>query len=331
MNVARMALFTCVGLLVVAAAGCRSCGDTELLERELRIQEDEIYRLKALLNNAPSVSSSSNVVMPPAGLDKPAASELRPPEVELPDVELPPGLDKPAPQNRSQKPPLDRTMREEAPRFQQQPTRRARKSSDPRVRYVTLDRARTGGQANGGLRVVLEPRNANGDVVATPGQVSVVILDPAYSGPQARVARWDFGTADIHTLMSVSRGQGVELDLDWPDGEPRHNKLNLYVRYRTPDGQELRAESMISADGSRTAWDTAPSPSPRRAQPTRRPTPTPAPRAARSQADLARREAPARSVRSVPQPEPVPQFILHGDREDPRNPVSSPPRVRIPR
>ena len=81
------------------------------------------------------------------------------------------------------------------------------------VAQITLHPALTGGIGTGvrsgdeGLLVVVEPRDFGGNIVNAPGEISVALLDPALSGEQARLARWDFAAAqtrghDPHRLAT---------------------------------------------------------------------------------------------------------------------------------
>jgi hypothetical protein len=120
------------------------------------------------------------------------------------------------------------------------------------VSKITLNRALTGGRdgddapGDDMLRVVLEPRSTSGAIVDVPGDVSVVVLDPALDGTAARVARWDFTAEHTAELLRQSpAGKGLQLDLQWPDQPPANRALMLFVRYATPDGAKHVADQQI--------------------------------------------------------------------------------------
>lgn len=126
---------------------------------------------------------------------------------------------------------------------------------DAQVVRVVLNRRLTGGrdfdgnQGDDGILVVVEPQNQAGQYVALPGRVSVVVLDPAKTGQAANVARWEFDAADTRTLLKKTLlGRGIYLELPWPSTPPENEKLNLYVRYHTPDGGKLEAQREIFVD-----------------------------------------------------------------------------------
>jgi len=105
--------------------------------------------------------------------------------------------------------------------------------------------ANVGGAADE-LAVVLHPRDALGQPVIVPGPVSVVLVDPALTGDAARLARWDFSAAQVAGFLRDSgAADGIRLALAWPNLEPAHDRLHLFVRYTTPDGRKLQADRPI--------------------------------------------------------------------------------------
>jgi hypothetical protein len=98
--------------------------------------------------------------------------------------------------------------------------------------------------------VAFQPQDANGKLVQTAGDVSVVILDPSKQGAEARVARWDFSSDEVSRRFrkSLLGGRNLQFDLPWPSDPPTNSRLHLFVRYVTPDGQKLIAERLIDVD-----------------------------------------------------------------------------------
>jgi uncharacterized coiled-coil protein SlyX len=97
-----------------------------------------------------------------------------------------------------------------------------------------------------GLQVAFSPRNAENHAVAVEGSVAMVVVDPAISGPETRVARWDFSPEEAKAhYRSTLFGKAYRFDLLWPHGPPRHERLKLFVRLTTPDGQRIEAEQTI--------------------------------------------------------------------------------------
>ena len=103
----------------------------------------------------------------------------------------------------------------------------------------------TGGRGDEGLLVVVEPRDFGGNIVNAPGNISVALLDPALTGDQARLAGWDFAAAETQRMIRSGAQPGIHLRLPWVS-TPAHDRLKVFVRYTTRDGQKLQAERLIS-------------------------------------------------------------------------------------
>ena len=119
------------------------------------------------------------------------------------------------------------------------------------VAQITLHPALTGGIGTGsrpgdeGLLVVVEPRDFGGNIVNAPGDISVALLDPALTGEQARLARWDFAAAETQGMIRTGSQPGIHLRLPWTS-TPAHDRLKVFVRYTTRDGRKLQAERLIA-------------------------------------------------------------------------------------
>lgn len=136
---------------------------------------------------------------------------------------------------------------------------------DQEVKSITLNRRTGGWNSDGkpgdeGISVVVEPRNARGEVVAVSGAVSVVLIDPAVEGEGGRFAHWDF-TADSASALyrsAASGGSGgMHFELTWPETPPAHSKLALFVRYTTDQGRRFEVRKDIFVDlgqGVSSAW-----------------------------------------------------------------------------
>jgi hypothetical protein len=119
------------------------------------------------------------------------------------------------------------------------------------VAQITLHPALTGGIGAGrrsgdeGLLVVVEPRDFSGNIVNAPGEISVALLDPALSGEQARLGRWDFAAAQTQSMLRTGSQPGIHLRVPWAL-TPAHDRLKVFVRYTTSDGRKLQAERLVS-------------------------------------------------------------------------------------
>jgi hypothetical protein len=146
---------------------------------------------------------------------------------------------------------------------------------------LVLNRRGTGGtrqqgeHAPGGLKVLVEPRDTQGRIVAAPAQLSIAVIDPAIDGPAGYVARWDFAPTETAKLfqrgeMPGAAGPGIFVELPWPGEPPQHDELRVFARYVTEDGRKLVASQAIRLgasddepaerpDGRTIAADTPPS------------------------------------------------------------------------
>lgn len=284
--------------LILAASGCRNRAAQELLERDLRIQEDIIYDLedqvKCLLAEndalkqfagggaiesdltAPSVVPSRTIREPaktPSPEPAVPASEippLTPPKIEFnksgktPRFEGPPALVRPGdgfPEGELSLPPSHlappnlfparpTSMQGDAGPAVAPPTNPAR-SED--VASITLDHKVTAGYdddgrpGDDGVRVVVEPRNAEGQIIAAPAKISVVLMDPLLPGESARLGRWDF-TADqsAQSYDKTAESEGMHLELPWYQAVPGHRELHMFVRYHTADGRKLDVDHSVT-------------------------------------------------------------------------------------
>jgi hypothetical protein len=233
-----------------------------LLERELRCQEDHIYELEAALDQCEaeleSVRRENQTLKKDGGgndLGPRGSGSSNVPIIELPSDSAPPRA---RPRGRPEEPslPIVEPGEEFIPTPANPGASNRNEPSDRRIARIVLNKQLTGGLSHDrqggdeGVMVVFEPRNARGEMVAEPGDVSIALVDPERSGPQARVARWDFAAKEAFEQFhrSGALGRGYEFELPWPDAAPQNKKLELYVRYVTPDGRKLLSKMTISVD-----------------------------------------------------------------------------------
>lgn len=118
---------------------------------------------------------------------------------------------------------------------------------------ITLNRLVTGGVDTDGrpgddaLRVVLEPRDQRGDLIKSPGTITIELVDLALDPADRRVGYWTF---DLETALKHWRGglfgTGYHFKLPWQRGFPRHQDLSLHARLLTPDGRAFRVTKSLT-------------------------------------------------------------------------------------
>ena len=125
-----------------------------------------------------------------------------------------------------------------------------RGSGDPdRVAQITLHEALTVGGREG-LRIMVEPRNAAGQLVPMAAPIAVAVLDPEQPGERARIARWDFSAEEAaEAYYGTSAGEGIYLAMPWPQTVPGDRRLHLFVRFTTPDGRRLETDQPLDLSG----------------------------------------------------------------------------------
>jgi hypothetical protein len=236
----RLLTILVLALTALLAAGCQSGGGQELLERENRLLEDRVYALEDELDKHCDLLDTyereneqlrQQLGERPASRRAPSQDQLRPPDIELgePTSGLPPrSRDVILASGESplgDAPPLD---------------------ADARVERITLNRLSASSAGEARLTVIVEPREADGQVVAAAADVSIALLDPALPGEQARLARWDFTAAEAaRRFRWTALGPTMHFELDWPESAPTGRALQLYVRYTTRDGRRLLADAPV--------------------------------------------------------------------------------------
>ena len=268
-------------LAALAAAGCRTDPRISSLEEENRLLGDRVYELEDLVNryeqgfqdgqSAASGSSSPaatrpggilgpSILRPSRGSTAPAAQHpgtLDTPRVEVPAQATPQGQVPATLRTGPSAPPAATAPgpgKPPAPQQNRAPSGGAWRAgtASAQVASITLGSTFTGGyNADGlpgdeGITASIEPRDAQGQLVAAAAPVSVVVLDPAEKGDAARIARWEFSAEEIAAMAQSTRlSEGIHLAMLWPDRPPVHGRLHLFVRYSTSDGRRLQADQPL--------------------------------------------------------------------------------------
>lgn len=242
---------------LICAGGCRSDANRELLERELRDHEDEIYgleqqcddlhhQLEACRRENESLKKGATEpgereVTPPRGTPMPPPPEIPTPKIDLgtPDSTPPPKTPRETPGPTS---------------FGTRRVRPAAHFSEPPgpVERVALNHLMTGGHsfsgkpADDGLLVVFAARDAAGRPTQAAGEVSIVVIDPQISGEASRLARWDFPAPETAAhYRDGALTEAFHFELLWPNRPPEHRELKLFVRLTAPDGRRFEDNQTI--------------------------------------------------------------------------------------
>ncbi len=128
----------------------------------------------------------------------------------------------------------------------------ARSADSREVHHLELNPQFTGGwNADGqagdeGIMVLIEPRDAAGRLLRVAAPVSVVVVDPALPGEDARLGRWDLSADEVAQAFVQEPSQsGILLLLPWREKVPVHSRLHLFVRLITSDGRKFQRDMPI--------------------------------------------------------------------------------------
>jgi hypothetical protein len=249
----------------------------ELLHREMREMEDYIYSLEAELDEKSSqlseLQSTSSTNIDSDSYQENFAQEdfednqLQAPKVELDDSEAGPFevIEPPEDLLPAISPPdeLEEFQNSQASLTSLDSESLDTDSNNPgddvvdtHVTHVVLNNRLTAGHnfdgapGDDGIRVVLEPRNAKGQVLPLQGAMSLVLLDPQLKEKEPRIARWDFDSEQVSQfIIETGSDRGIHLELPWKQRIPKHSHLHLFVRYETADGRRLVADEQIRLNG----------------------------------------------------------------------------------
>ncbi len=275
-------------LACLSAAGCRTDPAVALLERENRDLEDRMYALADAVDDCRREKARLRRLLQDTGVEagrpRPAPrqqqretpdipAEIRPPKVDVPPQEIPgeqflkrfrdrgalegpdgfpgppgPELPEGEPVPKTDEMPVEGSTRSG-------PAAALPQADNTEVAGITLHDRLTGGlNADGrvgheGIFTVIEPRDADGRLIAAAAPVSVVVLDPALPGEAARIARWDYTSDEIVAMYrKTPLSEGIHLEMVWPGVLPTHRRLHLFVRYTTDDGRKLEADRNIEIE-----------------------------------------------------------------------------------
>lgn len=171
----------------------------------------------------------------------------------------------PSPTDATGRPPFDFSFRDVSPDDDQstslttgeQPAA-GESTVDAHVTHIVAKAELSGGrgfdheETEADVLVVVEPRNKSGQFVELAGPVSVVVLDGDKVGSAARIARWDYDAGSARrAIRRSSLGQGIHLELHWPDAEPETEDLHVFIRYTTIEERRLETDLRLTVDEER--------------------------------------------------------------------------------
>jgi hypothetical protein len=261
--------FCVIGCLAAAlVAGCKSGVERDVVQRQMRQQEDQIYALEDYLseyqqllcdarnenamlkrqmvqgqfretssggraesvNTLPSPSATPTTA--PAPAEPEVDTNVTPPEVPPLDLETP------------SVPPLEDQSANEPERVAQEIQPAAAEIevvSDPATDVVLRGEVVLE-DSQAGPRVLLEvePMTDAGKRADFFGRMSLLVLDPAARAKEQQLARWDFTPEELDAMAIPSAsGTAYEFPLQLPADAPTDRPLELWVRLNPEDGEKV--------------------------------------------------------------------------------------------
>lgn len=264
----------CLGLAAVIAGGCKSDLNQQLLERELRYQEDQIYQLQDTL--AEQCARLEHVAGENASLRRQLGvsehDDAAPPTLEgVPPLPAQPGGSRPTtdageglslpPATVSFDPaarPIESAAFEPAgeatpaeapaPALVRMSYEDSPAAGTP-VRLVVNRSGSSGIDADGdgqseGLALAIEPRDAGERLAAAGGDITITAFDAAAAG-QLPLARWTVPAAEAEArFRPTGRRRGLVVELPWQGRLPAGGHVRVTVVAETHAGP-LEAEALV--------------------------------------------------------------------------------------
>jgi hypothetical protein len=267
----RVALLSAIAL----AAGCQSGVERDVVQREMRQQEDQIYALEDYLSEYQQLlcdarseneqlkqqmvkgqfrddNSSGKANGGSARPSRPATSPSTPPGVREPEVapRIAPPVVPPLDLSEPVVPPLkDQSAHE--------PEQHAREIQPAAAEIEVVGEVATAVVLRGevelddqtdGPRVLaeVEPVDDAGQLVNFRGRLSLMVLDPVAIEREQQLARWDFEPKDLGQLAKRAKhGTSFEFPLQLPAEVPKDRPLELWVRLLPEDGEKVLGRTTL--------------------------------------------------------------------------------------
>ena len=107
-----------------------------------------------------------------------------------------------------------------------------------------------------GISLLIQPLDERGRIVTVASDLVVSLIDPSEIGEKQRIGLWKYESYQVESLVSNRRGQrGLLLDLPWQRRVPGNDRLLVFVRYTTPQGERLETSLDIRVTPPDSGYD----------------------------------------------------------------------------
>jgi hypothetical protein len=97
-----------------------------------------------------------------------------------------------------------------------------------------------------GLRLVLQPKNKEGDFLPQFAAMTMVVVDPGRPEGESKIGRWTWTAEELQqALEPIGNSQGFHVAVHWQTKRPLAKTVHVHVRYEMPDGRRLVNERVI--------------------------------------------------------------------------------------
>ena len=96
-----------------------------------------------------------------------------------------------------------------------------------------------------GIYLVVSVKDAEGNPFEADKPISIVLLDPARSGEDARLGRWDLSIEQVRERFKTSPLNSYHIPLTWQEKQPLGADVAVFVRVFVDDDGKLETNAML--------------------------------------------------------------------------------------
>lgn len=108
-----------------------------------------------------------------------------------------------------------------------------------------------------GVYLVVSVKDPDGNPFESDKPISIVLLDPARSGEDARLGRWDLSIEQVREKYKTSPLNSYHIPLNWIDKKPLGTDVAVFVRVLVDSETKLETNTMLplaDSNGASAKW-----------------------------------------------------------------------------